>query len=225
MFKTIAEWFLIFLTRQITGAYPLWQGCKPLKKKRIYYANHTSHGDLLIIWAALPSYLRKQTKPVGGADYWLKTKFRRFLAEKVYNAVLVIREGVSRHYNPIDVMSEALDEGYSLIIFPEGTRNITEEVLLPFKSGLYWLCKRYPDVEVVPVWLENPYRAMPKGEILPIPLLCSATFGEPIFYKEKELKNSFLMRAEEALKNLIPEHSPFYKIKDFHHENNQGVIS
>ena len=96
-------------------------------------------------------------------------------------------------------MTDALDAGASLILFPEGTRNMTEERLLPFKSGLYHLAMARPQVELVPVWLENLNRMMPKGEIFPVPLLCTVTFGAPLTISAQEDKSAFLERARAAL--------------------------
>ena len=85
-----------------------------------------------------------------------------------------------------------------------GTRNISEANLLPFKSGLYHLAKARPDVEFVPVWIENLNRVMPKGEIVPIPLLCSVTLGAPVALGADEEKAAFLERSRNALLALAP---------------------
>jgi 1-acyl-sn-glycerol-3-phosphate acyltransferase len=96
-------------------------------------------------------------------------------------------------------MRAALDEKSSLILFPEGTRNVTDEPLLPFKSGLYHLAKARPEIELVPVWIENLNRVMPKGEFVPIPLLCTVTLGAPVLMVADEDKSAFLGRCRGAL--------------------------
>ena len=88
---------------------------------------------------------------------------------------------------------------------PEGTRNTTEERLLPFKSGLYHLARARPAVELVPVWIENLNRVMPKGELVPIPLLCTVTFGAPLALLAGEAKDAFNRRSHEALLALAAE--------------------
>ncbi len=201
----VAEAGLIGLTRAVTGARAVWSGCAPDETQRIYYANHASHSDLLLIWSALPKVLRRTIRPVAGADYWLKTTFRRFIAEKVFYAALIERDAASRSYNPLTILTEILDAGKSIIVFPEGTRNMTDEPLLPFKSGLYRLAKARPGIDLVPVWLDNPHRVMPKGVLLPVPFLCSATFGTPLRLGEGEERGAFVERARQALLTLAPQ--------------------
>jgi 1-acyl-sn-glycerol-3-phosphate acyltransferase len=189
-------------TRLVTGAQARWIGCAPAPVQRIYYGNHSSHADFVLIWASLPPSLRAQTRPVAGADYWEKGRFRSFLIHEVLRGVLVDRERRDRAENPVETIVAALDEGASLILFPEGTRNTTEDILLPFKSGLYHVACRRPDIELVPVWMENLGRVLPKGEAIPVPLLCSITFGTPLRMTPGEEKTAFLDRARMALIDL-----------------------
>ncbi len=185
--------------RVITGVRPDWRGAEPSTRQRIYFANHASHGDFVLIWSVLPKELRDRTRPVAGADYWRNGKLRRFLGEDVFKAVLIERQPEKRTEDPIAQMAAALDAGDSLILFPEGTRNMTEAPLLPFKSGLYNLATLRPDVEMIPTWIDNISRVLPKGEFLPLPLLCSVTFGAPVLLLEGEERIAFLERARGAL--------------------------
>ncbi len=193
------------LARLVTGVRAEWRGCEPEPRARIYFANHNSHLDFILIWSVLPGALRQVTRPVAGADYWLKGQARRLIIERVFNAVLIDRTAASQEHNPVTRMIAALNEGASLILFPEGTRNLTEARLLPFKSGLYHLAKARSDVELVPVWIENLNRVMPKGEIVPIPLLCTVTFGTGMQLAAGEDKGGFLERARAALLAIAPE--------------------
>ena len=160
----------------ITGVRPIWQGCAPSDRQRIYFANHASHGDFILLSACLPPQERERTRAVAGADYWRKNKIRHVLARDVLNTVLVERNWVERTEDPMIIMLDALKDGHSLIIFPEGTRNMTEEPLLRFRSGIYNLAFARPDVELVPCWIENMSRVLPKGAFLPVPLLCRVVF-------------------------------------------------
>ena len=189
--------------RLLTGTRSLWIGCAPLNRQRIYFANHSSHGDFVLLWASLPPDLRRRTRPVAGADYWQSRALRRFVIHRLFNGVLVDRERSGPESNPLQPMLDALAAGDSLILFPEGTRNL-EEGLLPFKSGLYRLGLACPDVELVPVWIANLNRVMPKGRSLPLPLLCSVSFGAPMSIEKDEDKDALLQRARLALLELAP---------------------
>lgn len=204
MLAALTAFAITSAARLLTGARALWLGSTAQATQRLYYANHSSHGDFVLLWASLPPELRKRTRPVAGADYWQKPGVRSFLINKVFNGVLVDRER-KEGANPLQAMLDALDGGDSLIIFPEGTRNLGDESLLPFKSGLYHLAKARPDVELVPVWIANLNRVMPKGRALPLPLLCTLSFGAALQPIEGEGKEAFLERARNALLALAPE--------------------
>ena len=195
---------LCALTRALTGARILWQGCAPAVGPRVYYANHGSHGDFALIWACLPPDLRVRTRPVAGADYWLQGRLRTYVAARVIRAVLIDRNRPTRSENPIRQMEAAVDAGDSLIVFPEGTRNTTDDALLPFKSGIYRLARARPRLEFVPVWIENARRVMPKGRLLPVPLLCTLTVGAPLTLRDGEDKAAFVGRTRAALLALMP---------------------
>lgn len=206
MFEPVVATLITSAARTVTGARSLWLGCAPQRVQRIYFANHSSHGDFVLLWASLPPALRKVTRPVAGADYWQKSPLRRYIINRVFNGVLIDRERKDPVDNPLQPMLEALENGDSLIIFPEGTRNL-EEGLLPFKSGIYHLAKSYPQIELIPVWIANLNRVMPKGRVLPLPLLCTTSFGAPLVLEESESKVHFLERSRDALLALAPEHS------------------
>jgi hypothetical protein len=204
MLASLTAFVITSAARLLTGARALWLGCTPQPVQRLYYANHSSHGDFVLLWASLPDELRRSTRPVAGADYWQRDGLRRYLINKVFNGVLIDRERATPEHNPLQPMLDALDQGDSLILFPEGTRNL-EDGLLPFKSGLYHLTHLRPDVELVPVWIANLNRVMPKGRALPLPLLCTLSFGTPLEHMEDENKQAFLERARNALLALAPE--------------------
>jgi 1-acyl-sn-glycerol-3-phosphate acyltransferase len=183
----------------VTGAQARWTGCEPAEAQRIYIANHNSHMDFVLLWASLPPELRRRTRPVAAADYWGKSALRRYLIHQVFRGVLVDRHREHEHSDPLAPILAALDAGDSLILFPEGTRNMGEAALQPFKSGIYRLALARPLVEVVPVWIRNLNRVMPRGRMVPLPLLCTLSFGEPLHLAPGEEKEAFLARASAAV--------------------------
>jgi len=193
------------LSRAVTGVRPIWAGVAPSGRQRIYFANHASHGDFILVSTCLRPAERSRTAAVAGSDYWNAGPTRRFIAGRLLRTVLVERNWVERTADPLQVMLAALDAGESLIFFPEGTRNMTEEPLLRFRSGLYNLAAARPDVELVPCWIENMSRVLPKGAVLPVPLLCRVVFGAPVALAEGEDRKVFLDRARHALLSLAPE--------------------
>ena len=194
----------VFLTKLITGTRPVWQGCDPsCRALRVYFANHGSHLDFATLWAALPADARERTRAVAAADYWGKNRFTRGVACGLFNALLIARQGITRKDNPIVHMAHALRQGQSLILFPEGTRSLDDSIA-EFKPGLWHLADAVPEVELVPVYLQNLNRVLPKGHFLPIPLLSTVVFGKPIRVDPGEMKSAFLKRARLALADLIP---------------------
>lgn len=188
------------MVRVVVGAQPRWMGCKPLPVLRIYYANHTSHFDALALWSALPAKLRANTRPVAAKDYW-STGIRAYIATKGFNALFIDRNADRSLGDPLAPLVEALQRGESLIIFPEGTRH-AQALPGAFKSGIFHLATRFPDAELVPVYLDNLYRSMPKGTYLPVPLTCSVRFGTPLARRTDEAKDVFLERARAGIVGL-----------------------
>jgi len=188
-------------TRFLVGGHADWRGCGPDQRQRVYFANHASHLDTVLLWAALPPTLRRTTHAVAAADYWGRNALTRFVARDVLNAVLVERE---RSRDPLAPLRKVLESGESLIIFPEGTRG-NAALPGPFKPGLYHLVRDFPAAEPVPAYLANLARAFPKGAYLPAPIMCIASFGAPLRMEEGESKPDYLARAHRAVCALAPE--------------------
>lgn len=187
---------IIAATRFVVGGHPNWIGSEPSSRQRIYFANHGSHLDTILLWSALPDDLRRTTHPVAATDYWGRNALNRYISMRVLNAVLVTRGGQSS--DPLAPLRAKLDAGHSLIIFPEGTRGL-EALPGPFKAGLYHLARDYRQAELIPVYLDNLARAWPKGTLVPVPISCSARFGAPVVLDAHEDKVAFLARAREAV--------------------------
>lgn len=241
MLAKLMSLFLLGLVRFLTGSQARWYGCPPKAEQRIYFANHQSHADMVLIWAALPEELRSITRPIAAKDYWTKTPFRQWITTAVFNAVYVDRQATPTRppaapaaaqapdadtaaaggpdpapdaaprapspeelraalpeSDPLAPLVRALASGDSIVIFPEGTRGHADEPQ-PFKSGLYKLAQMFPQVVLVPAWINNVQRVMPKGEVVPVPILCSVTFGAPIQLEAWEERRPFLGRARRAV--------------------------
>ena len=195
---------LATIARLITGAQGHWLGAPPKAEQRIYFANHQSHFDWVLIWAALPRDLRTITRPIAARDYWTSSKLKHWIMREVFNAVYVSRERAADE-DPLEPLMEALRHGDSLVIFPEGTRGNKAEPAA-FKAGLYHLAEAFPEVQLIPAWIDNVQRVMPKGEIVPVPILCSVTFGAPLSLQAGEDKRAFLDRARNAVVALRSVH-------------------
>ena len=193
------------VARLITGAQGHWLGSPPKAEQRIYFANHQSHFDWVLIWAALPGDLRAITRPIAARDYWTSSKLKHWITREVFNAVYVSRtrpQGGSAagtdDEDPLEPLMEALRNGDSLVLFPEGTRGNQAEPAA-FKAGLFHLAEAFPEVQLIPTWIDNVQRVMPKGEVVPVPILCSVTFGAPLSLVAGEDKRAFLDRARAAV--------------------------
>lgn len=198
-----AGWAISTFARLVSGSIVRWIERVPDDtRQRIYYANHSSHLDILLLWSAMPSAIRRKARPVAARDYWEKTPARRYLANRVFNAIMIDRSlSPATKVNPLAVIEatlKGLGDDYSLIIFPEGTRSL-QEGIGPFKGGIYNIAKERPQAQLIPVYLENLNRILPKGKFIPVPLLSTITFGEPTTLQDGEKKHVFLERLKQCL--------------------------
>ena len=186
----------------------------------IYYANHSSHLDFVTLWSIMPAELQPKVHPIAAADYW-GSGFKKSVAQNIFNAHLVHRykdrphtradaqrttrrtsSGSSPHTSQLTGMTDILDAGESLLIFPEGTRGPGDQVAT-FQAGLYRLAKHAPKVPVVPVTLKNLSRILPKGETIPVPHLSQVIVHKPLFVGIDEPQDDFLSRARNILANEL----------------------
>ncbi len=191
---------LSLIAKLLSGATVRWIDNSPSTRQRVYFANHTSHLDAVVLWSSLPVECRELTRPVAAKDYWEQGWLRQRLA-KTLNALLIDRRRIKVHQSPVDIMLRAIGDTHSLIVFPEGGRTSGDDVG-EFKSGLYYLGKKRPDLELVPVYIDNLNRVLPRGEFLPVPMLSCITIGPPMWLEKGESKVKFLRRAEAAVRRL-----------------------
>jgi 1-acyl-sn-glycerol-3-phosphate acyltransferase len=195
--------------RIASGTSERWVNCEPSTRQRIYFANHSSHLDIIVLWSALPPPVRRLTRPAAARDYWEKNALRRYLALKVFHAIMIQRperegSGFADAARSLEDSLAGMGDTYSLILFPEGTRGEGEE-MAPFKSGLFHMARRKPGLELVPVYMENLNRILPKGALFPVPLISSISFGRPLVLAPNEGKLQFLGRARQAILDLARE--------------------
>ncbi|HEX6639097.1 MAG TPA: lysophospholipid acyltransferase family protein [Steroidobacteraceae bacterium] len=188
---------LVGFVKLMVGAYARWIGTQPSAAQRIYFANHTSHIDTLAIWSSLPRALRRHTRPIAARDYW-GTGLRKYIATRGFGAVLIERKRENAHSDALAPLRETLQAGDSLILFPEGTRG-SSATPARFRSGLFRLAAEFPAVELVPVYLDNLHRSLPKGALLPLPVVCTVRFGAPLVRLVGEDKDAFGERARAAV--------------------------
>lgn len=188
------------LARILAGGSVRWDAPPSTDGARVFFANHTSHLDFVLLWSYLPPDLRRRTRPVAARDYWEKGPIRRYFARRVFRALLIDRAGPEAR-RAVDQMAQGLAAGDSLILFPEGTRG-SGDTIAPFKAGLYHLCDAHPGLELVPVSMENLNRVLPKGEFIPVPMVSRVVFGESLRLENGETKDEFLARARRAVETL-----------------------
>lgn len=146
----------------------------------IIVANHNSHLDTMTIMASLPRKIIHKVRPVAAADHFGKTKRKEKWSNFFINTLLIQRkrDHENPQNDPIHKMIQALDDGYSLILFPEGTRG-EPEVQQPLKPGIALVLSQRPHVKYVPSFMKGMGKAMPKDDSLIVPFSSALVYGKP----------------------------------------------
>lgn len=165
-----------------------FQNKEVLKKQKQYIivANHNSHLDTMALMSSLPAGRLYKTYPVAAADYFGKSPFKSFITKLFVNALLIKRHREEKDRSPIDIMSDVLKKGDSLILFPEGSRGEPEK-MQEFKKGVGVLLQRNPEVCYIPVFIRGLGRVLPRGEKLLVPFDSYVFFGEPTLCLSKDV--------------------------------------
>ena len=171
------------------------------KKQFILIANHNSHMDTMAIMSAIPSRYIHKVHPIAARDFFGGSLFKKILMRYLVNATLIQRDRDDPNNDPIDSMDKMLKKSRSLILFPEGSRGIPG-VMAKFKKGLGYLIQRNPEINVIPVYLDNVYKTLPRGKNLILPYNCSINFGDPIKFKSVEM-DEILLSSEKAMQKLM----------------------
>lgn len=185
----------------------LWLGLRVKHREKlpkggpaIVIANHNSHMDVFALLSLFPLCRQADVHPVAAADYFLRNNIMGWFALNILNIIPVMRKG--REANPLARCEQALREGKTLILFPEGTRGEPGK-LAPLKSGLWHLSKSMPDVPIIPVWLQGTERVMARGNRIPLPLFIDVTVGDALRFNAD--KNAFMDDLKCQLLALSPQ--------------------
>jgi 1-acyl-sn-glycerol-3-phosphate acyltransferase len=175
----------------------------------ILAANHSSHADTAVIFAALPRELRKRVLAAAAREYFFDGGVRQFASRILFNIIPVSRNAPFGE-DPLRHVVRALREGYGVLLFPEGTRSQNGQ-LGPFRSGIGRLVAEFPDVPIVPVWIEGAARVLPKKVAIPIPrpVRVRVRFGPPVDHTPASLttKSTWRTVANEVRDALVQLHS------------------
>jgi 1-acyl-sn-glycerol-3-phosphate acyltransferase len=167
----------------------------------IFAANHASHLDTPLILLSLPDEWRRSTAVAAAADYFFDTWWRAVGSAVLFNAFPIERRGGTIAATP----GEVLDRGWSLVVFPEGTRS-RDGWTSPFRMGAAWLAVQH-DVPVVPIAHRGTFAVMPRGQSWPSPGRKPLTirFGAPLRPAPQEAARDFAARIEQAVAVLLDE--------------------
>ena len=168
-------------------------------KQFILIANHNSHMDTMAIMSAIPHRFIHKVHPVAARDFFGKNLFQKILMRYLVNATLIRRDRDNKERDPINDMDKMLKKKRSLILFPEGSRGVAGK-MSNFKKGLGYLVQKNPKISVIPVYLENIYKTLPKGKRLILPYNCSIKFGNPIKFSSLEMNDILKTAKIELLK-------------------------
>lgn len=163
----------------------------------IFTANHHSHLDTPLLLGALPARFRHKVFAVAAADYFFTNQLTGAASALVLNAVPMERSRVSRR--SADDSAELLEDGWSMVIFPEGGRS-PDGWGQPFKGGAAYLAVRCV-LPVVPVHLRGTDRLLPKGSRKLSTGSTRVTFGEPL-WPQGDDSRAFGRRIETAVAAL-----------------------
>ena len=169
----IRPFMLLFIGLRVRGREHL-----PERGPFILVANHSSHLDTISLLSLFPLSQLRDVRPVAAADYFERNRLTSIFTKTLFNILPIARANITPENNPLRRMREAIESGQSLIIFPEGTRGSSED-MAPFRSGVAHLLEKARDVTVVPAYLVNMGRSLPKGEFIPVPFFCEIRLGAP----------------------------------------------
>ena len=190
----VKPFMTFFIGLRVRGAEHL-----PSADPFILLANHNSHLDTVSLLSLFPFSRLRRLRPVAAADYFERNRWVSLFTRTLFNILPIERKQITSENNPLRVMQDALSAGDSLILFPEGTRAAGEGVG-HFQAGIAHLLLRAPGVPVVPAYLVNMGRSLPKGTFIPVPFFCEIRLGPPRVLQGT--KQEILASLEKAVREL-----------------------
>lgn len=192
----VRPFMTLFIGLKVRGREHL-DGAEPF----VLVANHSSHLDTVSLLNLFPLGRLRRVRPCAASDYFERDRLVSWFSHTFFNILSIARTELRRGEHPVRLMKEALGRGESLLFFPEGTRGTANE-LGPLRPGIAHLVEEMPDLRIVPAYLENMGRALPKGELLPVPFFCEVRLGAPrTFSGTREQVLADLRAAIEALRD------------------------
>ena len=188
------------LVLMVSGVHVIGKEKLPLEGPCIIAANHNSHLDTMVLMSIFPLKNINSIRPVAAADYFMKNKYFAWFSLNILGIIPLKRRPSKEEGHPLLGVQNALKNGDIVIVFPEGSRGVTEE-MSTFKTGIAHLSKEFPSVPVVPVYIHGAGKALPKGEGLFVPFIIDVHVGESLFYKDEDNK-AFTERLEKSIKAL-----------------------
>jgi long-chain acyl-CoA synthetase len=163
----------------------------PQNRSFLVIANHTSHLDMGLVKVVLGDQGQRLTA-LAARDYFFDTPLKRAYFENFTNLIPMDREGSLRE--SLRLAGQALEQGYNLLIFPEGTRSTTGQ-LLEFKPTLGFLALTH-HVDILPLYLHGTYEALPKGSIVPKGTKLEVRIGPALSHDELAPRVRGMARSE-----------------------------
>jgi 1-acyl-sn-glycerol-3-phosphate acyltransferase len=167
----------------------------------IFAANHHSHLDTPVLLTAIPEPWRHRVFVGAAADYFFRNRITGALSALAIGAIPVERTKVTRR--SADHAASLIDDGWSMLIFPEGGRS-PDGWGQEFRGGAAYLSLRGA-CPVVPIYLEGTNRILPKGQRRLRPHRTTIVFGDPLWPQEGEDSRRLAARLEEAVASLADE--------------------
>ncbi len=167
----------------------------------IFAANHHSHLDTPLLLTSIPEPWRHKIIVGAAADYFFGTRITGAMSALAIGAIPIERTKVGRR--SADLAADLIEDGWSLLIYPEGGRS-PDGWGQPFRGGAAYLAAR-TGAPVVPVHVAGTGRIPRKGRTLPRPSHTSVTFGRAITPTDDENAIRFAARIEREVAALADE--------------------